>query len=95
MDGAAIGNFELTGSSQRLLSNFDAGGGAYAQNDYYVDVIQSSATQITFTVTWRDESGGNPDEDISNLTSNFYTATAITDVIGTAPGVVRGSGDNF
>ncbi len=95
VDGSSVGNFELTGSSQRLLSNFDAGGGAYAQNDYYVDVIQSSATQIRFTVTWRDESGGNPDENISNLTSNFYTATAITDVIGTAPGVVRGSGDNF
>ena len=46
-------------------------------------------------MNWRDQAGGNPDENISNLRSYIYTATAITDVIGTAPGVVRGSGDNF
>jgi hypothetical protein len=95
VSGSAIGNYELNGSSQRLLSNFDAGGGAYSANDYYVDVQQTSDTQIRFTMNWRDEAGGNPDENISNLRSYIYTATAITDVIGTAPGVVRGSGDNF
>jgi hypothetical protein len=95
VDGAAIGNYELTGASQRLLSNFDAGGGAYSANDYYVDVQSTSSTQIRFTMTWRDQSGGNPDENIGNLRSYVYTATAITDVIGTAPGVARGSGDNF
>ena len=93
--GSGIGNYELDGTSQRLLSNFDAGGGAYSANDYYVDVERTSDTQIRFTMTWRDEAGGNPDENISNLRSYIYTATAITDVIGTAPGVVRGSGDNF
>ena len=95
VSGSSIGNYELNGSSQRLLSNFDAGGGAYSANDYYVDVQQTSDTQIRFTMNWRDEAGGNPDENISNLRSYIYTATAITDVIGTAPGVVRGSGDNF
>ena len=93
--GSGIGNYELDGTSQRLLSNFDAGGGAYSANDYYVDVQRTSATQIRFTMNWRDQAGGNPDENISNLRSYIYTATAITDVIGTAPGVVRGSGDNF
>tara|TARA_S200000501_G_scaffold208075_1_gene195516 strand:- start:834 stop:1703 length:870 start_codon:yes stop_codon:yes gene_type:complete len=93
--GSGIGNYELDGTSQRLLSNFDAGGGAYSTNDYYVDVQRTSNTQIRFTMNWRDQAGGNPDENISNLRSYIYTATAITDVIGTAPGVVRGSGDNF
>ena len=92
---AAIGNFELDGTAQRILSNFNAGGGAYAANDYYVNVQSTSDTQIRFSVYWRDQAGGNPDENIGNLRSYFYTATAITDGIGTAPGVVRGSGDNF
>jgi len=91
----SIGNFELDGTAQRILSNFNAGGGAYAANDYYVNVQSTSDTQIRFSVYWRDQAGGNPDENIGNLRSYFYTATAITDVIGTAPGVVRGSGDNF
>ena len=93
--GSAIGNFELDGSAQRILSNFNAGGGAYSANDYYVNVQSTSDTQIRFSVYWRDQAGGNPDENIANPRSYFYTATAITDVIGTAPGVVRGSGDNF
>ena len=91
----AIGNYELDGNVQRIYERIDAGGGAYSANDYFVDVQSTSATQITFTITWRDEAGGNPDEDISNLNCDIYTATAITDVIGTAPGLVKGSGSSF
>ena len=93
--GANIGNYELDGTSQRLLSNFNAGAGTYSENDYYVDVQRTSDTQIRFTMTWRDQETGNPDENVGNLRCYLYTATAITDVIGTAPGIVRGSGDNF
>ena len=42
--------------------------------------------------TWRDEKGGNPDENISNLTATCIHRTAAVDVIGTAPGVTSGSG---
>lgn len=91
----AIGNYELDGNVQRIYERIDAGGGAYSSNDYFVDVQSTSATQITFTITWQDEAGGNPDEDISNLNCDIYTATAITDVIGTAPGLVKGSGSSF
>ena len=91
----AIGNYELDGNVQRIYERIDAGSGAYSANDYFVDVQSTSATQITFTITWRDEAGGNPDEDISNLNCDIYTATAITDVIGTAPGLVKGSGSSF
>ena len=91
----AIGNYELDGNVQRIYERIDAGGGAYSANDYFVDVQSTSATQITFTITWRDEAGGNPDEDISDLNCDIYTATAITDVIGTAPGLVKGSGSSF
>lgn len=91
----AIGNYELDGNVQRIYERINAGGGAYSANDYFVDVQSTSATQITFTITWRDEAGGNPDEDISNLNCDIYTATAITDVIGTAPGLVKGSGSSF
>jgi hypothetical protein len=91
----AIGNYELDGNVQRIYERIDAGGGAYSDNDYFVDVQSTSATQITFTITWQDEAGGNPDEDISDLNCDIYTATAITDVIGTAPGLVKGSGSSF
>jgi hypothetical protein len=91
----AIGNYELDGNVQRIYERIDAGGGAYSANDYFVDVQSTSATQITFTITWQDEAGGNPDEDISDLNCDIYTATAITDVIGTAPGLVKGSGSSF
>ena len=91
----AIGNYELDGNVQRIYERIDAGGGAYSANDYYVDVQSTSATQITFTITWQDEAGGNPDEDVSDLNCDIYTATAITDVIGTAPGIVKGSGSTF
>lgn len=91
----AIGNYELDGNVQRIYERIDAGGGAYSANDYFVDVQSTSATQIKFTITWRDEAGGNTDEDISGLNCDIYTATAITDVIGTAPGLVKGSGSSF
>jgi len=90
-----VGNYQLDGTVQRILANFDAGAGTYSENDYYIDVQSTSGTQIQFTMTWRDQETGNPDEDVSNLNCDIYTATAITDVIGTTPGVVRGSGDNF
>jgi hypothetical protein len=95
VDGAAIGNYELDGTVQRLLTNENAGAGTYSENDYFVDVQSTSATQIRFTMTYRDQETGNPDENVGNLNVSLTTATAITDVIGTAPGVVRGSGDNF
>ena len=91
----AIGNYELDANVQRIYERIDAGGAAYSANDYFVDVQSTSATQITFTITWQDEAGGNPDEDISDLNCDIYTATAITDVIGTAPGLVKGSGSSF
>lgn len=91
----AIGNYELDGNVQRIYERIDAGGGAYSANDYFVDVQSTSATQIKFTITWQDEAGGNTDEDISGLNCDIYTATAITDVIGTAPGLVKGSGSSF
>ena len=33
-----------------------------------------------------------PDENVGDLTATIQAATAITDVIGTAPGVSNGSG---
>lgn len=92
---ANVGNYQLDGTVQRILTNIDAGAGTYSENDYYIDVQSTSGTQIQFTMTWRDQETGNPDENVGNLNCDIYTATAITDVIGTTPGVVRGSGDNF
>lgn len=90
-----VGNYQLDGTVQRILTNDNAGAGTYSENDYYIDVQSTSDTQIQFTMTWRDQETGNPDENVSNLNCDIITATAITDVIGTTPGVVRGSGDNF
>jgi len=90
-----VGNYQLDGTVQRILTNDNAGAGTYSENDYYIDVQSTSDTQIRFTMTWRDQETGNPDENVGNLNCDIYTATAITDVIGTTPGVVRGSGDNF
>ena len=91
----SLGNYELTSSYQYIYQRFDGGGGAYSANDYYIEAYAASGSLIKIRQTWRDEKGGNPDENISNLTATIQCATAITDVIGTAPGVVRGSGDNF
>jgi len=90
-----VGNYQLDGTVQRILTNDNAGAGTYSENDYYIDVQSTSDTQIQFTMTWRDQETGNPDENVGDLNCDIYTATAITDVIGTTPGVVRGSGDNF
>ena len=90
-----VGNYQLDGTVQRILTNDNAGAGTYSENDYYIDVQRTSDTQIRFTMTWRDQETGNPDENVGDLNCDIYTATAITDVIGTTPGVARGSGDNF
>ena len=88
----ALGNYELSGSYQYIYQNFDAGGGAYSANDYYIEAYAASSSLIKIRQTWRDQKGGNPDENVSNLTATIQCATAITDVIGTAPGVSSGSG---
>ena len=88
----ALGNYELTGSYQYIYQNFNAGGGAYSANDYYIEAYAASSSLIKIRQTWRDQKGGNPDENISNLTATIQCARAITDVIGTAPGVSSGSG---
>ena len=88
----ALGNYELSGAYQYIYQNFDAGGGAYSANDYYIEAYAASGSLIKIRQTWRDQKGGNPDENISNLTATIQCATAITDVIGTAPGVTSGSG---
>ena len=75
-----------------IYQNFDAGGGAYSANDYYIEAYAASTSLIKIRQTWRDQKGGNPDENVSNLTATIQCATAITDVIGTAPGVSSGSG---
>ena len=91
---SAIGNYELTASNQYLYQNFDAGSGAYSTNDYYIEASVSGNT-ITITQTFRDEAGGNPDEDIADATGTIFTATAITDVIGTAPTVILNPSNTF
>jgi len=91
---SAIGNYELTASNQYLYQNFDAGSGAYSTNDFYIEASVNGNT-ITITQTFRDESGGNPDENIADATSTIFTATAITDVIGTAPTIIANAGNTF
>ena len=88
----ALGHYELTGSYQYIYQNFNAGGGAYSANDYYIEAYAAISSLLKIRQTWRDQKGGNPDENISNLTATIQCATAITDVIGTAPGVSSGSG---
>ena len=88
----ALGNYELSGAYQYIYQNFDAGGGAYSANDYYIEAYAASTSLIKIRQTWRDQKGGNPDENVSNLTATIQCATAITDGIGTAPGVSSGSG---
>ena len=88
----ALGNYELSGAYQYIYQNFDAGGGAYSANDYYIEAYAASDSLIKIRQTWRDEKGGNPDENVGDLTATIQAATAITDVIGTAPGVSSGSG---
>lgn len=88
----ALGNYELSGAYQYIYQNFDAGGGAYSANDYYIEAYAASDSLIKIRQTWRDEKGGNPDENVGDLTATIQAATAITDVIGTAPGVANGSG---
>ena len=88
----ALGNYELSGAYQYIYQNFDAGGGAYSANDYYIEAYAASDSLIKIRQTWRDEKGGNPDENVGDLTATIQAATAITDVFGTAPGVSSGSG---
>ena len=88
----ALGNYELSGAYQYIYQNFDAGGGAYSANDYYIEAYAASDSLIKIRQTWRDEKGGNPDENVGDLTATIQAATAITDVIGAAPGVSSGSG---
>ena len=88
----ALGNYELSGAYQYIYQNFDAGGGAYSANDYYIEAYAASDSLIKIRQTWRDEKGGNPAENVGDLTATIQAATAITDVIGTAPGVSSGSG---
>ena len=87
-----LGNDNLTTSYQYIYQNFDAGGGAYSANDYYIEAQAPSDIQIKIRQTWRDEKGGNPDENIADLTATCIHRTAAVDVIGTAPGVQSGSG---
>ena len=88
----ALGNYELSGAYQYIYQNFDAGGGAYSANDYNIEAYAASDSLIKIRQTWRDEKGGNPDANDGDLTATIQAATAITDVIGTAPGVSSGSG---
>ena len=73
----ALGNYELSGSYQYIYQNFDAGGGAYSANDYYIEAYAASDTLIKIRQTWRDQKGGNPDENVGNLTATIQCATAI------------------
>ncbi len=91
----SIGNYELTGSNQYIYQRFDGGGGAYSANDYYIEVREASTTQIKFTLNWRDQAGGNIDESVSNLSYQAIRGTATGNIIGTAPGIVEGSGTSF
>lgn len=90
---SAIGFFELTNAYQYIYQNFDAGS-SYSANDYYVEAYLDGST-VKIKQTFRDEAGGNVDEDVSDATVTLITGTAITDVIGTAPGISEGSGTTF
>ena len=56
-------------------------------NDYYIEAYAASDPLIKNQTNMERQKGGNPDENVSNLTATIPRATAITDVIGTAPGV--------
>ena len=79
----ALGNYELSGAYQYIYQNFDAGGGAYSANDYYIEAYAASDSLIKIRQTWRDEKGGNPDENVGDLTARS-SRNSTTDVIGTA-----------
>ena len=42
----ALGNYELSGAYQYIYQNFDAGGGAYSANDYYIEAYAASDSLI-------------------------------------------------
>jgi len=91
----SLGSYELTTSYQYIYQRFDGGTGAYSANDYYIEAQAPNDTTIKFRLVWRDQAGGNIDESVSNLSYQAITGTATTDIIGTAPGVIEGSGTNF
>lgn len=88
----ALGALNLTTSYQSMYENYNAGGGAYSANDYFIEVQAPSDVLIKIRVTYRDEKGGNPDENVSNLTAACINRRADVDIIGTFPGVSSGSG---
>ena len=55
--GSNIGNYQLTGSYQRLYTK--SGGGVYAENEYEIYGLQNSTTQLQFRVDFADNDQGS------------------------------------
>lgn len=55
--GSAIGNYDITSSSQTIFTK--TGSGVYAENSYVVKVLQLSTSQIQFTIEFQDNDAGD------------------------------------
>ena len=69
---------------------------SYSANDYYIEA-QALQMILLSNLDWYGvtQAGGNIDESASHLSYPAITGTATTDIIGTAIGVIEGSGTNF
>lgn len=82
--GSVIGNYELTASDQQIFTK--AGSGVYAANDYVIlaRYNSSNAAQIIFTIQFKDDAAGNPNNDEvvkGTLTSRMFLYHAVGDYV--------------
>lgn len=91
-NNSAIGYAQLTTSDQQIFSK-DVTGTTYAPNRYVLLARAPSATQLVFTIQWRDDDTGNPDENVTGtLTSNVqvYRASGVNVSVPLPPATTTG-----
>jgi hypothetical protein len=91
-NNSAIGYAQLTTSDQQIFSK-DVTGTTYAPNRYVLLARAPSATQIVFTIQWRDDDTGNPDENVTGtLTSivQVYRASGVNVSVPLPPATTTG-----
>jgi hypothetical protein len=91
-NNSAIGYAQLTTSDQQIFSK-DVTGTTYAPNRYVLLARAPSATQIVFTIQWRDDDTGNPDENVTGtLTSTVqvYRASGVNVSVPLPPATTTG-----
>ena len=80
--GSAIGYSTLTSVDQLIFTKL-APSGVYSANRVLIYARQSNVGQIVFTLKWKDDSTGNPDEMINGTLSSVVRAWHAS--IGAAP----------